>query len=339
MQWLTSIVAFVIIYLIRVLIHKPKRKNMGDAPAVLPEKGPGSADALTEDCADRLRRRGMEKLLLQDFVFQTKLTKAECGDLGQLQGKLRPMMSEVLKYLSLPPLSLHVYPANENTKTDRLGEYDRSKQAINFYVRGKYEPEQYAAALCHECTHCFMDRYGLDDWTDRPLNERRTDVMSCMIGFGKIMFNGYMVMVTAHYEVVGWSAEGQKVGYINAKDVKKILQLLKPIRKRASAHLSEAKELEAARKQLDGHLKGAAEMLSLAQSLYAVNKAPLAKKLSHVQLSRLQRSLYSLETGELAQRLKSCSTAEKGSLESIRRADREAMSLCETLNVILSAFQ
>ena len=339
MEWLASVVACLIVYLIRVLIYKPKRKSMGTEPPVLPATGPGSAAALSEDCAALLMRCGKQALILRDFSFRTMLTKADCADLNAMQEKLRPMMGEILEHLGLSPLSLYVYPANENTKTDRLGEYDSANRRINFYIRGTYQPEQMAAALCHECTHCFMDRNRLDDWSDRPLNERRTDVMACMIGFSRIMLNGYMVMTTARYEVIGWAADANRAGYINARDCKMILSHLKRIRKRVAAETAAAESLAADRSQLEGHVRAAEEMMQLAESLRAMNRSPTQNRLSPRELSRLQAALFSYETGELARQLRDCGSAVGGDAEAVRRADREAMDVCAALDAILSAYR
>lgn len=336
-EFLFSFLVCIGIYLLRVLLSKPKKKRL-DSGEKTP-RGQASAERLAETAIAAFERKGMENLLLTDFSFQSQLTKDECGSLSLMEKKLQSMMAEVLNYLHLAPISLHVYPAGEHTKTDRLGEFDGTHRTLNFYIKGVYAPEQLAAALCHECTHYFMNIYLFDDWNDRALNERRTDVVACLAGFSKIMIDGYMVISDVEYEVTSWkTTNSRKVGYLNARKCRNVRKILLENRTRLLQKKRSRDEMEDIRMRLKKQISVAEELIEYAENMLAVIRIPDGHKQSKKEMKNTQLAFMALENGDLKLKLKQIKAMQNGTLDQLREAEKNTEEICGTLSRILAAF-
>ena len=337
---LQSILINLFLNLLNVLFHKPRARTLKAADKQAQDLGEAAPDRLAETTADLLRRHGLEKLMLGDFAFRTRLSKADCKDAPALQRKLWDMMMEVVHHLSLVPLrEVTVQFVTDAEAKGRIGEYDSGNRRISFYIQNKHLPEQIAAALCHECTHYFMEVNGLNDWSDRLLNERRTDVMTCLIGFSKIMIDGYMVMTKAHYRVVTWTAESQRVGYLDAEDCTVVRRRLLALRPELERRQAERQRQAEHRRELENCLSGARVMLTQVADTRAVRSAPDTGRLPKRELARLQAALLALESGELEGMLRRAEAASKDDPAQLEAARRDALSVCEALSLILSAYR
>ena len=330
---LAYIVQRIIIYLAQVLIFKPRRRTKR-------AQGQTGLDAATlaslcESSATMLERSGLSQLMLRDFRFSRRLTRRDIrrADLAQ---RLTVMAREVTDSLSLPPLNevvVNMLPKG-SAAPKSFGTYESAQRRVTFYLKPDTFPEPIEAALCHECTHYFMDLRRLDDWRNRQTNECRTDVMACLVGFSRIMVRGYMVMTHARYRVVTWETDSMRVGYLDAVDcenVRKYLMKLRPgLQNRQQARASAA-DMQA---QLSRNLAGAAAMLEQLEGMYAAHGAPGTGRISKKELARLQSALLALETGELRARLKQCQAQ-----GDVSGRLKQVNDLCETLSVLHSAFR
>ena len=73
---LQSILINLFLNLLNVLFHKPRARTLKAADKQAQDLGEAAPDRLAETTADLLRRHGLEKLMLGDFAFRTRLSKA-----------------------------------------------------------------------------------------------------------------------------------------------------------------------------------------------------------------------------------------------------------------------
>lgn len=81
------------------------------------------------------------------------------------------------------------------------------------------------AILCHECTHFFM-QYNNLNWNDTELNERRTDIIACLIGFSKALSSGYEEREIINYKLGYNEIRHVMIGYISDKECKDLVDYL-----------------------------------------------------------------------------------------------------------------
>lgn len=294
-------------------------------------------NSLCQSASALLERNHLEKLMLGDFRFSSRLKKREIRDPGLLQ-RLTDMAREVTDSLELPPLrevTLKILPKNSQGGK-AFGTYESAFKRINFFIKEDSFPEHIEAALCHECTHYFMDVRGLDDWRDRLTNERRTDVMACLIGFSRIMIKGYMIMTHARYRVISWETDSMRVGYLDAVDCEQVRKYL--LARRPQIQSKQQAQANADRMKLDlaRNIAGAKAMLEQIEILYASHGAPKPGRMSGRDLARLQRALLSLETGDLRRRLTQCEAQTGGDANARLKAVNE---LCGEISILHAAFR
>lgn len=332
-NFILQIFIMIIQSLVNVLIHKPRRR-------IKRAQGQSGLDAaiLDELCAKSfalLHRSGLDSLMLKDFSFSRHLTKKDVKS-PNLRQKLTSMTREITDWLGLPPLkevTVTLLPKDSNY-AKHFGTYESAYRRINFYLKEDTFPEQIEAAICHECTHYFMELRLLDDWSDRQKNEYMTDVISCLVGFSKIMIRGYMVMTHARYRVIMWDTNSMRVGYLDAVDCEHVREVLLKQRPELQKRLKERTDREALRLEVERNIAGAKAMLEQIEAMYESHSIPKPGHMSKANLSVLQNALLSLETGELRTRLNQCE-----SQRDVAAASKEIASLCKELTVLHAAFR
>ena len=335
---LSYLMSLIVNCLVSVLIHKPRKRMKAD-PNKKVWTGEASVDALSQSTAALLERRGLGALMLRDFSFQQRLRRCDINSQA-LEEKLRAMALEITSHLSLPPLrQVNVVRIDDDRQIDRFGEYDSAGKRINFYIKPKNDPEQITAALCHECTHYFMEMRELNDWSDRLLNERRTDVTACLIGFSRIMVRGYMILTKSHYRVVAWTADSNRVGYLDAADCDQVRKNLIKLRPGLQKRRAEEDNVNALKARLNQNIAGAKAMTEQVRAMLAAHGAPTGGRMPAKSLAGLQRALLALENGELETRIRQCESASRGDVGQLRAASNDIMAVCEALSTVLSAFK
>ena len=179
-----------------------------------------------------------------------------------------------------------------------------------------------------------LDAAILDDWSDRQKNEYMTDVISCLVGFSKIMIRGYMVMTHARYRVIMWDTNSMRVGYLDAVDCEHVREVLLEQPPELQKRLKERTDREALRLEVERNIAGAKAMLEQIEAMYESHSIPKPGHMSKANLSVLQNALLSLETGELRTRLNQCE-----SQRDVAAASKEIASLCKELTVLHAAFR
>ena len=351
-----NLFANLIYRLFHVLIHNPNGKGKGNTTIV---EGKGSAQSLAQECAELLKKRGMERLMLQDFEFQNRVSKKEIQDLQALQRKLQDMSAELAEYLHLAPISIDVMKGSDDKNApSAAGDYVSGGRKIDFYVRDYYVEDQLKAILCHEFTHYFMDSNRFDDWSDRALNERRTDVMSSMIGFSKIMIEGYYVITKAKYRVFTWDVQSSSVvGYLNVSENKIVRKQLLKIRKQLNKSIEDKKktetkkantskknssqintDIEALRLDLKHRTEGTRQMLDQVNTIK--KRSPSSENVSKMDFQKLQEALFFLENGNDQQILDYCEKAsQSGDAEEVQNAQKKLLHLGNELYIIMKFLQ
>lgn len=178
---------------------------------------------LAEGICERLLGTKFEDLLLTDFNSQYSFTYADFGSRENICNKLNLIMNDIFRYLNLPPLVklevIHDY--NDNDKNMGFFTTSSTKKTITIKIGRYYGPSNIIAVLCHECTHYFMEYYGFN-CCDEEINERRTDVFSNLIGFSKLMEEGYEEIEITEGSGSYSKRKLYKIGYISADNCRAI---------------------------------------------------------------------------------------------------------------------
>ncbi|MBQ7217005.1 MAG: hypothetical protein IJS39_13595 [Synergistaceae bacterium] len=160
------------------------------------------AISIAEGFCNMLEKRGFERFLMRDFTTSTFLSYGDFADRDITRRKLQALLLDILRFLELPDVIALVieYVAYSGTQTSQAGTYSRTPhlRTITLKIRDYYGPNNAVAILCHECTHYFME-YNRLNWNDTDLNEQRTDIAANMIGFNRIMTEGYKGIDTLTY--------------------------------------------------------------------------------------------------------------------------------------------
>lgn len=322
----------------QVLLHKPKKRmKRAEGQTGLDAE---MLDDLCQSSSDLLKSKGVETLMLRDFTFSHHLTRKDIRS-ENLVPRLTAMAKEVTDALSLPQLkevTVTVIP-RDNTEVRYFGTYESSYRRINFFIKPDCFPEQLEAALCHECTHYFMDTLSMDDWSDRQRNEYRTDVMSCLVGFSRIMIRGYTVMTHARYRVVTWETDGMRVGYLDAVDCEHVRSFLLKARPIIQQKHRLQESIQKMKTDLVRNTAGARAMLEQLNAMKSSYGQPNAGRIRQKDMTSLQKAMYSLESGELEARLRQCETMSHQGDDQLKKALESVDALCQDLSLLHAAYK
>lgn len=188
--------------------------------------------SLSDELSDILIHKNLGKYLKNDYVLPCNILHYWYSD-HQLREMLVPIMKAILTYLELPKIvDLHIEFKDKNAST--AGKYYTKNfysKAISLYIDARQSGDSVLAALCHECTHYFMEYHGLQI-ADENENEIRTDIYANLIGFNLIMKRGYEPCNNIKIGYISSDSCSDIYNYLTYK--RKILNVIVEIKKNAS---------------------------------------------------------------------------------------------------------
>ena len=162
MGWLFGVLLIIGFAVVRTLLPARKQKRAPIAYCRVADME--RTRRLYQMAEEKLRKTGLQELMLKDFLFQTVLNDADLKDMKTAQKKFRMMLGELLPYLHLgPDVRLVVTDNPSLLKTDALGQYDHSPyKTVSMLVNPSVcaDAATLVSALCHECTHCFIKSFS-----------------------------------------------------------------------------------------------------------------------------------------------------------------------------------
>ena len=211
-----------------------ERRDSEDISAWTEEDEYSPAISIAEGFCGMLEKRGLQRFLMRDFTTSTFLSYGDFADRDITQKKLQDLLLDILRFLELPDVVALVieYVSASGTQTSQAGSYSRTHylRTITLKLRDFYGPNNAVAILCHECTHYFME-YNRLNWNDTDLNEQRTDIVANLIGFNRIMMDGYRSIDTVTVSGNTRTTATHTIGYITMKDCEDLGRFLMHIRR------------------------------------------------------------------------------------------------------------
>ena len=283
--------------------------------------------SLFNNAAERLRKKGMEWLLLEDYHFRTIVSTPGSVPLAETQKQLQSALMELLSHVHImPDVTLEVTddPAKMSSP-NRAGEYshDYRSKVIRVLTSVSSRSEDLMDTLCHEATHYIM--YSLNiQAADPDLNEGLTEVTTCLLGFTETRL----------------AAGGNRNSpYLNKPEFEIVQRLLRERRAAIRQQQDRAAELEASRQQLRKNLEGGRVMLEQVRAMIAVNKTPGNRRMSKAELAMLQQAMLRLETGVYEESFRRAEARLRADAAAVRQADQELLAVCGDLFRIMLAFR
>lgn len=328
-----------VVYIIRLIVYqnssKPKINNTNvysrepdarinsrasDVRIYSREPDLARIQKLTDEGMKRLSNRGLERLMLDDYTFKTKLSSPANTSLTVIQEQLQLCLNEILfRFHVLPVISLVVEERDSNTANSAIGLYSPNK--IKILVKNTDMPEMLIAALCHESVHYLMHFLLIAD-KDSDMDEGLTDVISCLAGFSDTMIQS--------------NADRPAPYLINPefREVKRILLSRRPELQRA---YRQEKARQSTMTQLRKNCNGAREMISLARNLLktSVPSASLSKN----RFAVIQKAMLALETGDYDRRIQRAEQIKDENLTEVLKADEDVMRICGEIFEVLQAYR
>ena len=216
-----------------------------------------TASSIAEGFCDMLEKRGLQRFLMRDFTTSTFLSYGDFDDRNITHKKLQGLLLDILRFLELPDVVALVieYVSDSGTNKTQVGSYSRESQVrtITVKIMDYYGPNNAVAILCHECTHYFME-YNRLNWKDTDLNEQRTDIVANLIGFNRIMIDGYRTIETVKVSGNIQTTTTHKIGYIDVKDCEDLGRFLEHRRKGLRAKQKAEQEFSEIRQKFMQHL-------------------------------------------------------------------------------------
>ena len=313
-----------------------ERKSSADYDEWNEEEDITPAVSIAEGLCELMEKRGLGRFLNRDYTPSIYISYGDYADKTTRESRLRELLADILQFLELPgvvALSIE-YVADSGIGTSKAGSYSRdaSIRTINLQLRDYYGPNNAVAILCHESTHYFMEHNRLN-WNDTDLNEQRTDIAANMIGFNRIMIDGYREMESVSFSGNIQTTTRHKIGYIAAKDCEDLGRFLMHYRAEMSEKLREEERLSELRTEIMKHLETAR---TLAGYLEYIDKSAF-NNATPEKIAELQRILMEMEARNIPAEIQKHEEALKGSLD-LRQAEKlnqAVMKLCEELSLWL----
>ncbi len=281
---------------------------------------------LFDGAAGRLKMKGLDWLMLQDYHFRTRISRPGSVPLEETRQELQSALSELLSHVHImPDVKLEV--TNDPARLsgpNRAGEYspDSRNKTIRVLVGASPTGEDLLHVLCHEAAHYIM--YTLNVASPDPdLNEGLTDVTACLLGFSEAMISPNC---------------DRAFPYLNRAEFELVRKLLLQRRTVLRQQRDRSAELAAARQQLQKDLAAARAMLEQVRAMMAVNKTPSAGRMSKTSFALLQSAMLSLENGSYLEMLQRSQAALKQGPDEVHRADEQVLNLCGDLFRVMLAF-
>ena len=281
---------------------------------------------LFDGAAGRLKMKGLDWLMLEDYHFRTRISRPGSVSLEETRQELQSALSELLSHVHImPDVMLEV--TNDPSRLsgpNRAGEYnpDPRNKTIRVLVGASPTGEDLLHVLCHEAAHYIM--YSLNVASPDPdLNEGLTDVTACLLGFSEAMISPNC---------------DRAFPYLNRAEFDLVRKLLLQRRAVLRQQRDRSAELAAARQQLQKDLAAARAMLEQVRAMMAVNKTPSAGRMSKTSFALLQNAMLALENGSYLETLQRSQAALKQGPDEVHRADEQVLNLCGDLFRVMLAF-
>lgn len=207
---------------------------------------------LVEPMCQKLLNNNLGKYLETDFVINNPYRSIKYNNKKEAEDFYLPYLVDILKYLNLPiNVNLRINFVDENKFAKEAGRYQSSivSKTITINISKNYSLINVLAIMSHECTHYFME-YNKLNWKDTELNEERTDMMTCIIGFSDVLINGYKIVEDVERHINYITTTRTKIGYISSEECKEIKDYLNYQRRKMLAERENQKNIELQRAKL-----------------------------------------------------------------------------------------
>ena len=214
--------------------------------------------SIAEGVVTVLEQKHLEKFLMRDYVISVFLS---FGDLsGRVKNiseeKLNIILTDILNFLELPVFVRLEIKYNSDKSTAGTYHNNNYERKIIINMEDYYSPSNVIAILCHECTHYFMEYHKLN-WNDTELNEQRTDVVANLIGFNKIMLEGYREINSVKTSWNTKTTTTHKIGYISTQDCYDLKNFLELSRNEILQKQQVNKILQEIKNEIQHHIRTA----------------------------------------------------------------------------------
>ena len=190
---------------------------------------------ILDNLCNKLKSRNAEYILnKRDFKLDRKYHNAiKPGK--YITEYVEDMASEILAHIGIKE-KIDVVVLYDNVDRfssvkEKAGYYRSNgrNRDIHIVVKKDYKCLDVAAILCHEISHLYMEIMNIV-YADKSKNEEATDVIAIMLGFGKIMIDGYCEHQYEEEIGIGLTKiHKSKIGYISSTDCKIIYALVKEL--------------------------------------------------------------------------------------------------------------
>lgn len=234
-----------------------RKKNNKENRIITEPKNMTPIMLYAEPMIDALIENGYESFILNDYEFVNEKKNYRFIDSQSAEKDLIPIMNTILGYLKLPLLIrlkvvLNSDENNNLSSQNKAGLYQGTwgNRTITINIGKEYSIWNVLAILCHECTHYFMEYNNLN-WIDMDLNERRTDMMACIIGFSKIISKGYKQIESTRYIDGIKHLQTTRIGYLTDVECEELAIYLEYRRKLLVEKNKEKELFENEKKRVD----------------------------------------------------------------------------------------
>lgn len=196
----------------------------------------GKYKVILEDLYNKLKSRSAEDILNKnDFKLDKKYYNAiKPGK--YITELVEEMASEILAHIGIKEnvdvVVLYDDVDRFNSTKEKAGYYrsNTKNRDIHIVVKKDYSCSDVAAILCHEISHLYMEIINIV-FADKSKNEEATDIIAIMLGFGKILIDGYYEHQYEEEIGIGLTKiHKSKIGYISSSDCKIVYTLVKELR-------------------------------------------------------------------------------------------------------------
>lgn len=188
------------------------------------------------DLYEKIKLKSSEDIVLKEN-FTVKKNYYRLIQPGKyITEHIENLASEILSYLNIKnkiDIVVLYDETNRYNSTKSAGYYRSNKitRDIHIVVKKDYTCRDVVAVLCHEICHLYMELMDIE-YEEKQLNEEATDIIAILLGFGKIMIDGYTEY--QYEEDLGCNTKRiykSKIGYITNRDCRIIYRLVKKLKK------------------------------------------------------------------------------------------------------------
>ena len=134
-------------------------------------------------------------------------------------------VANIMKHLGLPNaipgIKVNYVNKGEDIKPGTCNLYPDGQSNITINIQPDYNLNIIAATVIHECMHHYLNIKRIS-FKDRIENEILTDTCAIYCGFGKYMYEGYIIR-TKKYK---YENKLHKIGYLTQAEIKYIIRKL-----------------------------------------------------------------------------------------------------------------